>query len=235
MLRATRLATPAAIVALLAAPAAALAATGPAVTVRVEGVKRTLLSPSVVHTKTGWITRFGAPKGDCPASSAQGALDVATRHRWGGRWDASLLNYEILSILGESHNFNRELKYFWEVFVNNVAAPTGACELKLHRGEQILFAAVPQQGNTYTTALQAPARVTLGARFSVKVVWFNARGRARPLQGARVTGNGVSATTNAQGIAMLTATHAGALVLHARHSWSPTAYVRAAPVTVQVS
>lgn len=217
-------------------PAAALAARGPAVTVRVEGVKRTRLLPKVVHTRSGWITRYGAPKGECSARSAQGALNVATKRRWRGVWTTAFgPEYEITSILGETHTFTHS-KYFWEIFADNVAASAGACELKLHRGEQLLFAAVPQSGNAYPTAIQAPGTVTAGHAFTVKVVWFNAKGKAKPLAHAHVTGTGVSATTDNSGTATLTATQAGKLVLHAHHAWSAsTAYVRAAPVTVQVS
>jgi hypothetical protein len=227
----------AALVALLAMPAAALAASGPAVTVRVEGVKRALLLPSVVHTHSGWITRYGAPKGECSAKSAQGALDVATQHRWRGIWTTAFgPEYEITSILGETHNFNREHKYFWEIFADNVSASAGACELTLHRGEKLLFAAVPQTGTAYATALRAPRSVAVGQAFTVKVVWFNAKGKAKPLALAHVTGAGVSATTNSRGFATLTATQAGRLVLHEHHAWSASrAYVRSAPVTVHVS
>jgi hypothetical protein len=223
------------IVALLAMPAAALAAGGPTVTVRVQGLTRALLLPKAVHTHGGWVTRYGAPRGACPARSAQGALNAATRRRWRGVWTTQFgPEYEITSILGETHSFSS--KYFWEIFADNVAATAGACELKLHRGEQLLFAAVPQTGNAYPSALRAPQSVAAGHAFSVKVVWFNARGRAKPLAGARVTGGGLSATTNGSGVATLIAAHAGTLVLHAHHKRSAsTVYVRAVPVTVHVS
>lgn len=225
------LATPGAV---LATPAAS-AARGPAVTVRVEGLKRTLLASKVVRPGTGSVRRFGAPAGACPEKSAQGALDLATRHRWGGTWDASFGSYEILTILGEKHPFSPP-KYFWELFANNVPASVGACEQKLRRGQQLLFAAVPDTGNAYVTATRAPGTAVVGIPFTIKVVWFNAKGHARPLAGARVTGNAVTTTTNSQGVATVIALHPGALVLHASHAWSAsTAYVRAAPVTVHVS
>ena len=126
---------------LVLVPGGAALAAGTRVTVRVEGAKKTLLFPAVVHTHSGWITRFGAPRGACPATSAQGALDVAVHHRWGGKWTTQFgPEYEITSVLGERHAFSS--KYFWEIFVNNVAASAGACEINLHRGQQILFAAV---------------------------------------------------------------------------------------------
>jgi hypothetical protein len=226
----------AACVAILATPAAALAVTGPAalaaarpaVTVRVEGLARTLLSPTVIHTHSGSITKDGAPKGKCSAASAQGALDVATHHKWSGSWSATYQEYEILSILGETHSFSS--KYYWEIFADNVAASAGACELKLHRGEQLLFAAVPDSG-AYPLALEAPASATAGHTFTVKVVYFNGSGKAKPLSGATVSAAGHSGKTNSRGAAPLTLTHAGTFVLHAQRS----GYIRAAPVTVRVS
>src|SRR5579862_6053705 len=79
-----RLAPVGAILTLACAPAA-LAATGPSVTVRVEGKTKTLLAPKVVHTHSGWITRFGEKTGSCPADSDLGALDQATHHSWKGK------------------------------------------------------------------------------------------------------------------------------------------------------
>lgn len=230
------------LVALLTMPAVAVAARGsaaaaggPAVTVRVEGLHRTLLLPTIVHTHGGWITRYGAPKGECSARSGQGALDVGTHHRWRGKWSTQFgPEYEITSILGETHSFKS--KYYWEIFTNDAMAPAGACELKLRRGEQLMFAAVPQTANAYSVGLRAPRDVAAGRPFKVKVVWFNAGGKPKPLAGARVTGRGISATTNRFGVARLTAPRTGTLVLHAFHAWSAsTAYVRAAPVRVHVS
>lgn len=234
MYRRTVLAT---IVALLATPAAALAARGPAVLVRVEGVHRPLLVGKVVRVKKGSITRDGAPSGDCSAKSAAGALNIATHRRWGGLWTTSSGDdYEVMSVLGEAHNWHREAKYYWEIFTDNVPASLGVCELKLHRGEHLLFAAVPQTGNAYPTAIKAPPTAAPGQPFTVKVVWFDAQGKPHALPGAQVSGGAMTVTTNSSGLATLTAPGAGALVLHAHHAWSAsTAFVRAAPVTVDVS
>jgi hypothetical protein len=65
----------------------------------------------------------------------------------------------------------------------------------------------------------------------VKVVWFNAAGKRKPLAHAHVTGPGVSATTDAQGIAHITPSHGGTLVLKADEK----GYVRSAPARVIVS
>jgi hypothetical protein len=217
-------------VAVLAMPAAAHAAGAPKVTVRVEGVKKTLLLPTTVQTHSGSITKYGAPKGGCPAQSGQGALDVATHHRWAGKWSTEFgPEYEITSILGETHSFTS--KEYWEIFVNNVAASVGACQLHLHAGEKLLFAAVPASGTAYPLALETPTSATTGRTFKVKVVYFNGKGIAKPLSGATVSVAGHSGKTNTHGIVPLTPSHAGTFVLDAAHA----GYVRAAPVTVHVS
>jgi hypothetical protein len=212
----------------------ALAAGGTTVTVRVEGVKQTLLAPDTVHTRTGSITRFGAPRGACPATSAQGALDLATHHRWAGEWSTQFgPEYEITSIFGEAHSFTS--KYFWEIFVDNLAASAGACQLKLHRGEQLLFAAVPQTGTVFPLGLTVLDRPVAGHPFRVRVVYYDSAGRPKPLAGATVTAgqisaepiphSRVSAKTNSAGIATLSESRLGLIELQA----SKPGYIRTAP------
>jgi hypothetical protein len=213
---------------LVAWSAGAAAASRPAVSVRVEGVKRTLLEPTVVHVHGGSITRFGAPGGACPASSAAGALDRATRHHWIGSWSSSFNDYEITSVLGEKHSFTS--KRFWEVFVDNVPASFGVCALKLHRGEQLLFAAVPVSGTEYPIVLSTTAHPLAGHPFLVKVFYIK-HGKRKAIAGARVTGSGAVATSDRHGIATLTPPGAGTLVLHA----SAKGFVRSAPLTLSVT
>ena len=208
----------------LALGATALAAgarpSAPSVTVRVEGPHRTLLAPSVVATHAGSLTRFGAPRGKCPDKSAAGSLDGATHHRWKGTWESSFDDYEVTSILGEAHPFSS--KDYWEIFVNNVAAQTGACEIKVKPGQQILLAAVPSKG-----AIEVPlmigtptsSRVGDPLRVHVRAL----KGHALvDVQGAQLSGRGVHATTNNRGLATVTPSQRGRLVLHA----SKAGYVR---------
>ncbi|MGI8428183.1 MAG: DUF4430 domain-containing protein [Solirubrobacteraceae bacterium] len=209
--------------------AASLAAAGPQVTVRVEGRTHTLLAPTKVQTHTGSITIGGAPKGACPATSAAGALDVATQRRFSGPFDHKFNDYFIKTILGE---FESGKSYFWEVFVDDTAAQAGACALKLHRGEQLLFAAVPASGSSEEPiVLSGPRHGRAGQAFTVKVVFFNAKGVAKPLSGARVYGADVSAVTNRRGIARIDERHPRSLVLHA----TPHGYIRAVTLRVSVT
>jgi hypothetical protein len=199
------------------------------VTVRVEGLTKTLLVPATVTTHTGSITKDGTPAGACPATSAAGALDVATHHDWSGSYDKSY-GLEVISILGESHPFT-PAKDYWEVFVNNVAAQAGVCDLSLHSGQQVLFAAVPDNGpSEYPIVVQVPKHATVGKAFAAKVAFYNAKGKRQPLAGATVSGAGKSVKTSHAGTVRLTAKKAGTVVLKV----SEKGYIRSAPTPVPV-
>ncbi len=213
-------------VALLVFPAVAVAAaptssTGPAVTVRVEGLKKTLLLPTVVRPRRGWITKYGAPSGKCSARSAQGALNVATHGHWKGKWYASYNEYFISAILGEKATGHD----YWTVFVNNKTANVGACDIKLRRGQTLLFAVT--NGGEFPSGLIAPRNAAPAQKFKVKVVGYTAAGKSAPLAGVTVSGNGIHpAKTNKNGVAYIADSHSGALTLRA----SPGGYIRAEAV-----
>jgi hypothetical protein len=218
--------------ALLFGPAAFAGASSGApttVTVRVEGLTHTLLVTTRVKTRTGSITKDGTPKGMCPATSAAGALDVAADHNWAGTYDKTY-GLEVTSILGESHSFSS--KDYWEIFVDNVAAEAGACELKLRHGEQVLFAAVPDKGpSEYPIALKLPDHATAAHAFTAKVVYYNAKGKATPLAGATVSVHGHSSKTGTSGTIKLTPGSAGTFTVRA----TKTGYIRAVPVALSVT
>ena len=130
------LAAGAALAALALWPASAAFAGGSAaVTVRVEGLNRTLLKPTDAMTHAGSLTLFGAPSGKCSDASAAGALDAATHGKWTGKYFSSLSDIEVTSILGVKPPGSD----FWELFVNGKPASTGVCEVKLHAGQKLLF------------------------------------------------------------------------------------------------
>lgn len=212
------------------AAALGLVCTGPAlaastVSVRVEGLKRTLLpATSVKAPSSGSITKGG---GSCPAASGAGALNAATKGRWNGTYSSGL-GIEVTQILGETRVFSKGA--WWELFVNNRAASVGVCDLKLHRGTQLLFAAVPAKGTTYPLVVTAPKRATEGKPFTVKAIYYPGTGaKAKPVKG--VTFSGLTGTTNASGVATLTATHTGKVAIVG----SAKGYVRSAADTVKVS
>jgi hypothetical protein len=216
-------------IALAAVATAVAAGSGPKVTIRIEGAKRTLLATKTVDLPaSGSITRFGAPAGKCPADSAAGVLNVATKGSWSGSWESKYNDYFVSKILGDTEDGS---KSYFEILVNNVPAATGPCEIKLKAGDQLLFGAVPLSGKGYPLVIKAPKTATKGSSLKVTVDAVNGKGKAAPLAGATVSGGGASAKTGAKGIATLKLKHAGKLTLGA----SKAGDIRAATVTVRVA
>jgi hypothetical protein len=200
------------------AAALALAITAPAlgagsgVTVRVEGLKHTLLPATVAHSESASITKGGTPKGSCPGSSGAGYFDSATHHKWNGTYSSGL-GVEITTVLGETHKFSAK-GFYWGVWVNNKFASAGLCDLKLKPGDQLLLAPAPGSGTTYPIMLTAPATAKVGQPFVVKASYLKtAKGKAKTLPGVKVT-DGVK-TTDGHGATTVTAHKAGKVTLTA--------------------
>lgn len=210
----------------LAISAPALGA-GSHVTVRVEGVKRTLLRATVAHAESRFITKAGTPAGTCPGSSGAGYFDSATHHRWNGTYSSGL-GVEVTSILGETHKFSAK-GYYWGIWVNNRFASAGLCDLKLKPGDALLLAPAPGSGTTYPIILTAPRHARRGKPFAVRASYFkHSKGAATSLAGVKVTHAG--AVTDKHGVATVTAAKAGKVTLVA----SLKGYIRA-EATVKVA
>jgi hypothetical protein len=218
---------PVAVVAALAAPAFADAQTK--ASFRVEGASKTLLPAKTVTVPTaGSITKGGTPKGTCPADSAAGAFNVATGGNWSGSYSSGL-GIEVTKILGEAGIYSKG--HYWEFFVDNRAASVGICDQKVKSGDQLLFANVPAKGAAeFPIVISAPAKATAGTAFTVKASYYPTKSKtAKPLAG--VSFKGVKGTTNAEGVATVTASQAGKLSLVG----SKTGEIRSAAATVVVS
>lgn len=208
------------------ASTAAASAAGTTVSVRVEGISHTLLRARPVAVGAGgFITRGGTPRGQCPASSAAGALGAATHGRWSGTWQAKYAALSVESVLGERHTLSS--RDYWSIWVNGRYAPAGICGLALHRGEQLLFAAVPDSPAEVPIILTAPARARTGHRFTVRAEAYTANGARRPLAGLTIAGAG---QTDAAGRTTVTPRRAGKLMLAAARA----GYIRA-EATVSVA
>lgn len=193
----------------LAITAPALGA-GSSVTVRVEGLKRTLLPATAAHAESGSITKGGTPKGSCPGSSGAGYFDSATHHHWNGTYSSGL-GVEITKVLGETHKFSAK-GYYWGIWVNNKFASAGLCDLKLKGGDRLLLAPAPGSGTTYPIVLTAPAKATAGHSFSVKTTYFKStKGKAKALKGVKVTD--ASGVTTGNGSATVTVNKPGKVTL----------------------
>jgi hypothetical protein len=228
MLTRRTLALGSATVALLIAPTGALAA-GTTVSVRVEGAKRTLLATKVVHTHAGSITKAGAPKGSCPATDAVGAFDLATRGHWAGTYTGGL-GIEVTKILGQREVYSQDGSY-WGFWINNKFASQGICQQKLKKGDQLLFAPAPDKGTTFPTAIRTPRSPSHTSPFKLRVVYYPAAGKAKPLAKARVSDGKHTTTSDANGYVTVHAANAGRY----RFTATEKGYIRAAAVTVKVS
>jgi hypothetical protein len=120
----------------LASWSVALAAgSGPAVTVQIKTLTKTLRT-AVVHGEKGWITKGGTPRGKCRASSAAGALDAATHGRWRAKYYASVPGgIFVTSILGVTP----KSPDYWNFYVNGKSSSKGVCLVSLRAGEKLLF------------------------------------------------------------------------------------------------
>lgn len=206
----------------LAAPRHSASTSSPSATIRIEGSKKTLLLSKQVRPGSGWITKYGAPKGKCSGSSVQGALDRATHGQWTGSWNTQFNEYFVTSILGEKPPSSHD---FWEIFINNKAATKGACDLKVQGAEQILFADTDGKQTPSALAVigQYVNKSTGADKLLVRLIGYTAHGTTKPLAGVQITGNGIHpATTNAHGEAQVTDHHTGTLILRA----APKGYIR---------
>jgi hypothetical protein len=210
---------------LAVAPAAALAAQ---VGVRIEGAAKTLQAAKTIHTPSGSITKFGAPAGACPAASALGALNTATHGKWKGSFSTAYNEFFITSILGETPSSKTG---YWGLWLNNKYATTGACQIKLHAGDQLLFAVDSVKKHEHPLGIVAPAQAKAGRAFKVKVVSYSDKGKATPLAGAHVRGGGLNAVSDKQGIVPVTDGAAATLTFTA----TDKGFIRSAATRVKVT
>lgn len=113
--------------------AVALAAASPKVSVQIKVGRK--VHSSLVTGERGWITRFGTPRGKCSGASAAGALDRATHGVWTGKYYASVGGIFVTSILRVKPAGNA----YWSLYVNGHSSNLGICQVKLRRGEKLLF------------------------------------------------------------------------------------------------
>jgi hypothetical protein len=230
------IAVPVAVGAVCAGPALAVTSK---VSVRVEGLTRSLLpARTVTAPSTGSITKGSTPSGECPADSAAGALTVATHGNWNGTYSSGL-GIEVTNILGTNAVYDHGS--YWEFFVNNRAATEGVCDTTLKAGEQLLFAQVPAKGKAeLPIVVKAPETVHAGKPFDVKTFVYAGKGNAtkpvKPSFTADRTGGagkvakfGVGPTRD--GVTRVTVSPAGTFTLTA----SAKGDVRSAALTVTVT
>lgn len=156
---------------------------GPRVSLRVEGLHRTLQRDETVLTRTGTFTRAGHRTSN---STALGLLNTATAGHWRGQWSTKYREWSVTSILNESHPFSS--KYYWALYVNGTQASVGASEFKLKAGQRVVFAAIPDADyDEQLLNITTKGRETVGRTITVGASAYNARGRAVGLKGATLS------------------------------------------------
>ncbi len=207
--------------AVLTASVPAVAGTPATVSVRIEGEASTLLPLTTLTTNT---TPTPAP-GNCPGTTAAGALQLATK----GSWDHEAY---IQTILGETHEWTIGEPRYWALWVNDRYAEEGACTLQLAEGDRVLFlvdkATAPEYNPTvFPLELSgAPAEITQGGSATVTVNKYSTSGVPSAANGVAVKGGEASVTTNTSGQATVKFGALGTAHLRGTKSgFAPTASV----------
>lgn len=178
------------------------------ITVRVEGLTRTLLAPTTVTLTSAPVSNDGKASDSCSGLSALGALQDATKGDWGGSWSKSYRQYFVTKIEGNA--YSSSASYYWSLWVNDKPAAVGACDLYPAPGSSIVFFPDYDGKSKSVVApnvlgVSAPAQALAGRPFSVLVSSYaNATGKRSPLAGATVTSGSASAKTSSSGQATLT-------------------------------
>ncbi len=201
--------------------ATALAAEPATVTVRVEGLSETKLPAMQVTTTTTPVAADGKAEDSCAGTSALGALQLATGGNWSGPWNGEFKQYEIYTIAGENHVFEKEApaNYFWTFWLDNKEAATGACEAELHGGDQVLFfpscygTACPPE--PLPLGIEAPVAADVGESVPLTVTRYSTKGEGAPAAGATISGAQASATAGSTGHATVTFSAPGTYTLQA--------------------
>jgi hypothetical protein len=187
------------------------------VTVRVEGLTKTLLAPTTVTLRGAPVSKDGVAADSCSGLSALGALEDATKGDWGGSWSKSYKEYFVTSIAGTSYGASAD--YYWAFWLDNKPAPVGACDVDPAKGSSILFFPEYDGKNKSIVApnvlgISAPASALAGKPFTVFVTSYaNANGKPSPAVGAKLSAGGVGTTVGSGGKAALTISRTGNVVV----------------------
>jgi hypothetical protein len=205
--------------------------------VRVEGESATLLPVTTVTLEKP------EPVSGCPYNSVAAAINLAVKGNWDHGEAESGGGDFTETILGETHAFTNESDT-WAEWVNYKWGG-GICTDLLSEGEEVLMVADHEPEPYYAPTVLplvvtgVPASAQTGVSFNVQVSAIHTpaeafaepgEGTPKPEAGVTVSGDGASATSNAEGVATLTLAQPGTYTFTARKSGDAPA----APFTVCV-
>ena len=197
----------------LAPPALA----GPSVTVRVEGKAKTIAEEQRLATPDAQVP---TSTGSCNGTTALGALHAVVAGDWSG--NGSFGTEFVERIRDENYPLGATPDG-WTFWVNNREALEGPCDYDVQEGDEILYLVSRCEFDGSTCAnppvlpleLRAPATGSTGAPSELTVVRYDTQGTAAPVEGARITGPGVDATTGPDGKASVAFGQPGEIALKA--------------------
>jgi hypothetical protein len=163
------------------------------VSVRIEGLNETLLPATEVTTTLTPVIADGNPNHACGGTSALGALQDATGGHWSGPWSESFHQYQVFSILGENHGFEKEsnANYFWSFWLNDKRSEVGLCEAGLGQGDRVLmvvecFGEACPAPEPLPLEIESPASANVAEAVTVTVRRYSPEGVASEVAGATV-------------------------------------------------
>jgi hypothetical protein len=206
-------------VALSAAPA--LAADPFNVSIRVEAKSRTLVKERTVTLADAPVIKDGNPEHSCNGQRAIGALQQGTGGNWDGQWFEGL-GYSASEIMGHTP---KSPGYF-ELWINNRLSSLGLCDAELDAGDDVLMFVQDCEFDPDLGACANPV-TPLGVRVAktipkgevrtVKVVDYDAQGKATAERGATVYVNGkVLGKTNREGKIKVRGSKLGVATVYAK-------------------
>lgn len=197
--------------------AAIAAAKGPLVNLRVVGGGSKVLAEETLAADTTSIKT--SPKATCLGKGTGGSgksVKVKGATALGVLGQASKSNSALQPLLVTDHflsEFGLGLcgigkststsKLSWYLKVNHKNPELGGESVKLHAGDEVLWALEPYPYPN-ELALSAPAEATAGTPFTVTVFSYDDKGKRKPVSGAKVTG--ASGPTGSDGKATVTLT-----------------------------
>ena len=87
-------------------------------------------------------------------------------------------------------------KASWYLKVNHKSLSVGGDKAKIHAGDEVLWDLAPSYPYPDELALTAPAKATAGMPFTVSVVAYDEKGKAKPAAGVKVTGAAAPTAAN---------------------------------------
>ncbi len=191
---------------------------GPSVTIRVEGKAKTMVEEQRLATPDAPVP---TSTGTCNGNTALGALHQAVAGDWSGN---GTYGTEFVERIRDENYPLGATPDGWTFWVNNKEASSGPCDYTAQEGDQILYLVEPlrvrrldvrESAGAAARAPSARARRARPPPSELTVVRYDTGGNAAPVEGARITGAGVDATTGADGKASVTFAQAGEVTLKA--------------------